>query len=285
MLKCITICFFVVGSLASEQKVLGSSLTDALLHSLINRTSLSNTTKNDNIGSSFLSEILSIDPKDVSNVINILKNLAKQAATEISNLDTLLQKATQDLAKKKAVYKSVKSKLDQSKVSLIQATQHHKDVVNRVKSEKPVLQKQLKVLNEVLRIISQIDPDSSCPKNTFKYKKYCYATMDYLKCSPRSKFNQCPENCQRNYMAFPNGWELVPDTKDIRLNVVGKNYFGTHCVFLQSGRGYSTLAHRSNGLGSYCDPRGGTWRISGNKYKAGKCSYKILMRTHVILGK
>merc|ERR1719228_1171271 len=257
--------------------------------------------------SSLLSEILSIDPKDVSHVIVLLKKLAKQAASEINNLDDLLRKATADLKKEKGAYKDDKFKEGEliarekkSKLAFNQAKQHHEDVVTRVNKEKPLLQKQLKVLNEVIRIMSSIDPGSdgkkggsdekkggsdekkggsdkkkSCPANSVYYKNYCYATMDYRTCSPRA--GKCRHACQRELMTMPAGWTPVPGyERDVRLNVVGKYRFGTRCVYLSNGRSYMTLNQDGRGRAKLCGDR---WWISGNRYRARTCDRKVLMRT------
>jgi len=297
MLKYLSILsiYFVVGTFASEQKVLDSGLAGVLLKSLntsqtADATGLEdvvlkslNTSQTADSTSSFLSEVLSIDPKDISHVIGLLKKLAKQAASEISNLDDLLRKATADLKKKDSAYKDAKFKLDKSvamekktKLAFNKAKQHHQDVVTRVNKEKPLLQKQLKVLNEVLKIISPIDP--GCPANSVVYKNYCYATMDYVKCSPSSNYGKCPTTCQQGLITMPAGWQTVPATTDLRLNVVGKHPFGTHCVYLNNGVSYSTRAHDGRGRAGNC---GDSWVKSGNKYRARHCNRKVLMRTKV----
>jgi len=177
MFKYLIIYLFVVGNVSLKQKVLGSGLTDVLLkssvpdvllNSLINRTSLSNTIQTVNT-TSLLSQVLGTDSEDIHYPINILKKLAKQADDEISNLDYLLNKAKLDLSSKKKIYDSLKSKWDKYKhildetlaanITLKLATEHHSDLVNRVNRDKPFLQKQLKVLNEVLRFISPILPE------------------------------------------------------------------------------------------------------------------------------
>jgi len=318
MLKYLSILsiYFVVGTFASEQKVLDSGLAGVLLKSLntsqtADATGLEdvllkslNTSQTADSTSSFLSEVLSIDPKDISHVIGLLKKLAKQAASEISNLDDLLRKATADLKKKDSAYKDAKFKLDKSvamekktKLAFNKAKQHHQDVVTRVNKEKPLLQKQLKVLNEVLRIISSIDPGSDekkggsdkkkggsdkkkgCPKNSVYHKNYCYATMDYKTCQPKANIGDsrsCSHRCQRKVMTMPAGWEPVPATLDIRRNVVGKYRYGTHCVYLSNGRSYSTLARDRGGGGKFCDDK---WWKSGNRYRARNCQRKVFMRT------
>jgi len=156
-------------------------------------------------------------------------------------------------------------------------------VVARVNKEKPLLQKQLKVLNEVLRIISSIDPgsiNSGCPANSVVYKKYCYATMDYVKCSPSSNPGKCPHVCQRGFLFMPAGWQTVPHTSDIRLNVVGKHPFGTYCVYLWNSVSYDTVAQDPKGVAGNC---GDTWIKSGNWYRARNCKtpVKVLMRRKV----
>jgi len=298
MLKYLSILsiYLFVGIFASEQKVLDSGLAGGVLLKSLNTSQTAdatgledvllkslNTTQTADSTSSFLSEVLSIDPKDIGHVIGLLKKLAKQAASEISNLDDLLRKATADLKKKKVAYKDAKFKLDESiarekktKLAFNQAKQHHQDVVTRVNNEKPLLQKQLKVLNEVLRIISSIDP--GCPANSVVYKKYCYATMDYVTCSPNSIPGKCRHVCQRRFLAMPAGWQNVPATTDIRLNVVGKHPFGTGCVYLSNSVSYSTSSNDANGRAGNC---GDTWVKSGIRYKARHCDRKVLIRSKV----
>ena len=112
-----------------------------------------------------------------------------------------------------------------------------------------------------------------CPSFAMEHGDYCYATMD--KCPPEYRHGACLQTCQSNYIRMPAGWTVVPDTTDIRSNVVARGTWGTNVIVLGSGRGYWGRG-QTGSTGTLYTSSG--WYVSGNSYRARSCSYKVLMR-------
>jgi len=300
MLYYLIICFFAFGNCASVQEVLGpdsnllKSLINAATSADLNNHTLESLNKNET-SSSLLSQILSVNPKDISHIVSLLRKLAGQAEKEISTLDGLLKTAAENLEKKTVADKNAQLALDKrtsetkiaikeeksaedvkqiSKAALDKAEQHHNEMQDRVNSEKPGLQNQLKVLKQVIALLAPLAPISSkCPENSVKFKSHCYATLDYKDCKPSQRFTSCPSKCDLTWKTIPAGWEITHfEDKDV-VSVSAQNYFGTQ-VLLTKG-GYALWA----GTGKYfgcC-----YLKQEGNKYKASSCgrAMKILIRT------
>jgi len=266
-------------------------LSQNLRKQILNLQSLN---KNESTNS-LLSQILSIKPEEINKVVQLLKKLAQQAKDEINTLHKLLSVAKADEKKKtvadtnaqnaltQRITETATAKKNEKKArdlkevtndQLDKSKLYHKEVKYRVTSEEPGLTTELKVLNQVIALLTPIS--QVCPKNAILYQKYCYATMDYQKCSPNKAIGDCSTHCQGKYIPMPSGWEIAPYFNDLVQNVIIKHEFGTRCIVLSNGRSYRN-AHYPNTLGEDC---GGDQLVrQGNSYKARSCSRKVFMRT------
>jgi hypothetical protein len=167
--------FFVVGSLASEQKVLEPNSPNLL--SLIGN--------NENpSGSTLLSQLINVSPKDVSVVIVMVEQLINKGNKEIDTLNNDLANAAQDVQSKKKEDNTAQLELDGAKNkldgaiahlenakivhkaaqnqksiavdSLEAAIQHYQAMKQRSNKEKPVLENQIDVLRQVLALLHPI---------------------------------------------------------------------------------------------------------------------------------
>jgi len=296
MLYYLIICFFVVGNCASVQEVLGPDSN--VFKSLINAatsTDIGYLNKNET-ATSLLSQVLSVNPKDIGLIVTSLTKLVKQAEKEISTLDGLLKSSTENLEKTTTADKNAQYALDQrksetkiaikkeksaveakqtTKAELGKAEQHHKEMKDRFNSEKPVLQNQLKVLKEVIALLVPIS-SSKCPENSIKYELHCYATLDYKNCNYDMAFRKCNSTCDDTFKLIPDGWEIAPDTNKIRTDVIGAHSFGTHLLLLSNGNAIGNL-HYHGIIGKLWNKN--QLKQIGKTYKALNCNLKILIRT------
>jgi len=167
----------------------GSLVSDGFLREIFHSQSLA---KNAN-ASSLLTQILNVSPKSINNVVQLLKKLAQQAKKEIDNLDNLLDSAVKNLNKKKDADKKAQETLNQrigettvakekeklareykqkTLVQLKKAQLHHTEIKDRVESEKPGLVHQLKVLDQVIALLTPIAAVTNFQhKSSMKLKK------------------------------------------------------------------------------------------------------------------
>jgi len=197
---------FVVASFASEHKILGpESLKNLTEHKILAPPEISDPILLESIGQSdaetLLSQLLSVNPKDVSQVVDLIKKLIAQATKEIASLDNRLASAKQDMDRKvtadnaaqvakdnahaalkqaQAAYEVAKLAKDKSKVARDRATIHHKEMTDIVSVEKPELQAQLKVLNKVLALLNPLEQGPKLADGrVIRNVQNIYKTFDY----------------------------------------------------------------------------------------------------------
>jgi len=271
-------------------------LSQNLRKQILNLQSLN---KNESTNS-LLSQILSIKPEEINKVVQLLKKLAQEAKDEINTLHKLLSVAkadekkktvadtnaqnalTQRISETATAKKNEKKARDLKEVTndqLDKSKVYHKEVNYRVTSEEPGLTNQLKVLNEVIALLTPISQSQGvCPKNAILYQNYCYATMDYQECSPNKAYGKCTTSCQAKYIPMPSGWQTAPYSNDLVQNVIIKHAFGTHCIVLSNGDSYRGGHYKgTNILGKDCGK--GQLVITKEGFKTLHCSRKVLMRT------
>ncbi|MEI7901379.1 MAG: hypothetical protein WCK89_14110, partial [bacterium] len=98
------------------------------------------------------------------------------------------------------------------------------------------------------------------------YNGYCYQALD------GTLPTQTSVACQTSYLSLPEGWELVPYSSDIELNVVRAYPWGTHVMVFAEGGGYGTAVYSA-----------GLWDtdrllVEGSTYKPDNCQLRILIR-------
>ena len=70
----------------------------------------------------------------------------------------------------------------------------------------------------------------TCPSYAVRFEGYCYASMD------KKPAQWTLYACQSSYIAMPDGWELVPYSAAVVINVVKTHVFGTQCLVFEDGR-------------------------------------------------
>jgi len=167
----------------------GSLVSDGFLREIFHSQSLA---KNAN-ASSLLTQILNVSPKSINNIVQLLKKLAQEAKKEIDNLDELLKRAHSNLMQKTRAENKAREKLNQAIgetaiakakenvarayrtktfVELKKAEEHHTEIKDRVKSEKPGVVHQLKVLNQVIALLTPIAAETYFQhKSSMKLKR------------------------------------------------------------------------------------------------------------------
>jgi len=206
MLYYLVICFFVVGSVDLKHKVLDlPSSYDASIGDIQNASASPHFNQfligdNEN-ESALLSELLNVSPQDVHKVILLVKELIAQANKEIATLNSELDNAAKnEVAKKKAddsaqivvdnAAKNVKAKQEALKRAqtahqsakdakakigkdLDAAQKRHRDLKERVRLEKPVLENQVNVLKKVLALLVPMGPAiAPAPKKNQVFKTF-----------------------------------------------------------------------------------------------------------------
>lgn len=177
MLYYLVICFFIVGS--GKMKVLEPDSPDLL--SLIGENENANASAN-----TLLSQIqnMSVNPKDVTEVIKLVDNLIKQGSLEISHLDRIYKDSTKNVLTKKKetveaqleadkqkrivhdakeAFSNAETAYDNAKnihkkyiEALHKATFDHKVLTIRRSKERPLLENQVKVLRQVRTLLLPI---------------------------------------------------------------------------------------------------------------------------------
>eukprot|EP00463_Aulacantha_scolymantha_P000177 TRINITY_DN10_c0_g2_i1.p1 TRINITY_DN10_c0_g2~~TRINITY_DN10_c0_g2_i1.p1 ORF type:complete len:333 (+),score=50.88 TRINITY_DN10_c0_g2_i1:125-1123(+) len=261
MLQYLVIYVFVVASFASEQNILapkspsnvGQSAAEIIDSNLLS-VDLSLINKNAS-ASSLLSQLLSVNPKDVSHVIDLIRKLIAQATQDIGNLDSQLASAKQDMDRKVAVdnaaqlakdkahaavkraqtaYEAARIAKERSKVARDLATIHHQEMTDRVKVEKPELEAQLKVLKQVLALLNPLVQGPKLSKgHVTRTVRNVYKTFDISFDVYLNRFNAA------------SGWQ----------NIFQMAYGGgNHHVIAAWVHSSYTYLHLYNGAGAYNFP-------------------------------
>lgn len=264
MLQYLVIYVFVVASFASEQNILapkspsnvGQSAAEIIDSNLLS-VDLSLINKNVS-ASSLLSQLLSVNPKDVSHVIDLIRKLIAQATQDIGNLDSQLASAKQDMDRKVAVdnaaqlakdkahaavkraqtaYEAARIAKERSKVARDLATIHHQEMTDRVKVEKPELEAQLKVLKQVLALLNPLVQGPKLSKaHVSRTVRNVYKTFDISFDVYLNRFNAASGWQSIFQMAYGSSNTYIPG------------------VWVHSSATYLHINQGQNGAGAYNFP-------------------------------